>query len=390
MKKDGIHGLPSMGLKMIAMVIATQAYALQGSIVPPASPSTPTQASNRIPNLFFSPVGTYTVAVPAGWRTQWTAATPTGAPSELQMLAPEGTWPNQITISVIHYSMAHRTPDHYLRQLLHSEPGRKANVPQRLKTVVLAGKEATLIDVATKRYPALGISGEPVAALQRSVVIPASIGFFVLRFDVPEKLIAEYERDFADALDSFNQHSPSGRTAEAVTPAEYAVYEAFFSANPPELLNGPQFFDDVVRARTLMVETIAVAKDAKPGWPASDLTGVSADMAADYRTRNEREWMVTDRIAVANMEVVSRAEFDARLKVARASPIGVLHERPSALVGSYLRVSRIGFNRACDKALLKVSLTDPGTMHTSYLVLMRRTGTEWRFESVAGQQFRIH
>lgn len=355
------------------------------------SPRPPEREEENALKTYAAPDRTYTVEVPKLWRLKWSPGSASGEASELQLVAPNGSWPNQVFISIRHYAGAHRTWERYLRERLHPRFGRLTDVPGTVTDVItMSGLHAKSLDVDTKRHPLPGMTGEVVPALQREIVVPAASGFFVLGYDVPQRLAVHYRPHFEVLTASFAPTDRSAAAADPIAADEYAVYAAFLRSRPAARPNGPQFFEDVPRARLLVGHTLALGKDAgKPDWPARDLRGVEPDLAADYRAKNAQEWVLTDRIDVPDLAVISRKALDAKLDAAGLRGLGVPRQPSLDLHGGYATLSRVGFNRAGDTALFKVALTNPGTMHTSYLVLMRKQNGIWTFADVAGQDFMI-
>ena len=115
-----------------------------------------------------------------------------------------------------------------------------------------------MFEEAIVRYPPAGMSGDKVPSLVRHVVVPASRGFFVLKYDAPEGSAQEYQPVFDRFVESFAPADSSQPLAQdPIAAREYEVLAALFGVRAPSGPDAPQFFNDVPECRLV----------AAPLWP---------------------------------------------------------------------------------------------------------------------------
>jgi hypothetical protein len=244
--------------------------------------------------------------------------------------------------------------------------------------------------LADKRYPPLGMSGDPVPSVVRHVVVPASRGFFVLRYDVPAGEDGRYRAVFDRLMASF---APADRDAPAaqdpIPPAEYEVYAALFAAKAPGGIDAPQFFSAVTGGRLVRGSTLAIAEPLPAGWPGRDFGALVPGLAEDYRAKNRTAWPLTDRILVPMLRVIPPEELDSLLKAGMEGP-GADARNPLGIESDYVTLSRVGFSASGDLAVLSAAFTTPGAMRAQYLVLMKKREAAWELDKVAMEGLIYH
>lgn len=334
--------------------------------------------------------GAYTVRIPKAWKLTW-LGDPTGRePSELQLASPGEPRPEHTTISILHYARVHQTPERYLFDLQHLFIGGKDEVRSTVMDVMVAGIPAKAMDVSTNRYPPLGMTGEKTPAFIRYVVVPARQGFFVLRYDVPERLAIAHRGMFDLVVESFvpaDRGLPS--TQDQIPANEYEIYEAFFNAQPPKGPNPPQFFDDALKCRLVDGETLSLDKPLSPVLLKEEFDVADPALVNDYLAKNQKVWQLTDRIMVQSLQVLPSEELKARLSAFLRRPAG-REAKPSFLDQGIVTLSRVGFNATGNFALFSVAMTYPGTMRARYVVLMHKKGGAWSFVKVTMDDLIYH
>lgn len=326
--------------------------------------------------------GAYRVDLPAGWEPAWSPAPNAMEPTELQLAAPDQAWPNHVVISVSHYASPHRTPQRYLYEIENPTIGGREDVRSPVAAVIVAGTEASALDIATYRYPLPGMAGEKVAAFVRHLVVPADSGFFAFRYEAPAQLAAGYRATFERLVASFVPRN-SAQTArqEAVTDREYEVLSAFFKSKPLKGPDVPEYFDAAVSGRYVVGRTLMPRKARTVTWPNGVLGDIEADLIDDYWDKNRKESLLTDRILVPHLKVASPEAVSAQLAAGLRGSGGV-NDR-LLYGGAIIYLSRIGFNRAVDAALFSVALNYPRAMGARYLVLMKKVDGTWRLTRAA-------
>ncbi len=173
--------------------------------------------------------------------------------------------------------------------------------------------------------------------------------------------------------------APAGK--DPIPAAEYQVYAALFGVQGPSGPEAPQFFGDVPKCRLVAGPTLAVEKPLPDSWPGEGFPPRGSDIVRDYLAKNEKAWPLLGPIPVPDLTVLSPEELETRL-----SAIGLREGVDTGalrLSGGFLRLSRVGFNRAGSLALFSVAQTEPGTMRTQYIVLMKKNAGAWELEKVA-------
>ena len=359
----------------VLMFFSWNVFALEPGSSSPDKPATGALMS------YAAKSGAYRVGIPEGWEATWSPAPNGTDASELQLAAPDQAWPNHVVISILHYASVHRTLQRYLFDIENPTIGGREDVRNPVSEARVAGLEAKSLDVATYRYPLLGTDGEKVAALRRHVVVPAGTGFFVFRFDAPKQLAAAYRVTFERVVASFVPQVPAATSApDPIPDDEYEVLTAFFKSPPPKGSDVPEYFDATVAGRYLVGRTLAPRQARTATWPSTALGELGAELIEDYWEKNRKEWLLTDRILVPHLRVVSSEEVNAQLSAGLKGSGGSdrrLHG------GGIVYVSRIGFNRAKDAALFGVAVNYPRAMGARYLVLMQKQDGAWRLVRAA-------
>lgn len=332
------------------------------------------------------PGGAYTLGAPDGWDKTWTESAGWRAPSELKLAAPAEPWPGYVSITVLHFAGAERTPERYLFDQQGSLFGKGDGVGAGIKDASVAGRPARVFEMAIDRYPPLGMTGDKVPSRVRHVVVPASRSFFVLRYDAPESSAKKYQAIFDRVVESFAPADKDVPPAQDPIPArEYEVYAALFGVKAPGGLNAPQFFSSVPDCRLVAGPTMAIDKPLEPGWPGEDFGALEPAQVEDYKAKNQKEWPLTDRIMVPGLTVISPEELAARLKDS-----SVEEGNTFGLRGGIVSLSRVGFNSTGDLAVLRAAITTPGAMRARYLVLMKKREATWGLDEVAMEGLIYH
>jgi hypothetical protein len=151
---------------------------------------------------------------------------------------------------------------------------------------------------------------------------------------------------------------------------DYEVYTSFFATEKLPAGELPQFFDDAVRARKIYGNTV-IAKEVKPNEIAflqKSFGEQFNSLFEDYRKNNKVEYLVKERILVPYLSIMTKEQKEKMQS-------GKLVEVPSQLTGEYVSLSRAGFNKSRDNALLHINWS--GSAATSYYVLMRKQDNKW-------------
>ncbi|MEN6561107.1 MAG: hypothetical protein ABFD52_10060 [Acidobacteriota bacterium] len=327
--------------------------------------------------------GSYTVGIPEGWNPTFTKSQGWRSPSELGIAAPGEKWPSYVTIAVLHYGEAQMTPEKYVFDVR----GRSGDGAGE---ITVSGRTARVFDEKIERRPLAGLSEEIVPSLVRHVVVPGGRGFFVLKFDTPEKAAAKYRPVFEAVVASF---SPADKgqpiPSDPIPAGEYEVYAALFRARAPGGLNSPQFFEAVPAGRLVHGTTIALEKPDEPVWPVEGFGPADAALVEDYRTKNAKAWALMDRIMVKDLEVISPEEFESRMSASLEGP-DQRREALIALRGGIVSLSRVGFDRTGALALLSAAHTSPGAMRAQYLILMKKIASGWTLDKVVMEDLLYH
>lgn len=178
----------------------------------------------------------------------------------------------------------------------------------------------------------------------------------------------------------------TGPSPDPIPDIEYEVFTALFAVQAPGGLNSPQFFEAVPEGRTVSGTTIALKDPKDRIWPVEGFGPVDKALVADYRAKNLKPWPIQGKIKVEYLVVLTPEELDARIKSAAEDPDGY----PFGFSGGFVSLSRVGFNKAGDLALLSAAHTSPHAMRAQYLVLMKKTAEGWRLENVIMEDLLYH
>lgn len=151
---------------------------------------------------------------------------------------------------------------------------------------------------------------------------------------------------------------------------EYAVYTDFFSTGKPTTFELPQFFEHAIQCRKIF-GTTDLAKQIKQDELSSlkKFFGVVVTSSLkDYIKKNTTEYLVKERIKVADLTVFTKEQRDKLFSAG-------LSEVPSHVTGEYVSVSRIGFNEAKDTAFLRITLNSSAV--SGYYVMMKKNENKW-------------
>jgi hypothetical protein len=338
---------------------------------------------------FSAPGGGFSVEIPAGWESSWTKAPTWDSPSQLMLFVGGKAWIDYVAITVLHFENAARTAERYLYDQKQAFAGR-TDATAAESVMKVAGRDSSVLEVRARRSSPLEATGEAVPAVVRHVVVPATRGYFVLRYDAPAGVDNAYRTTFDRVLGSF---APGDKGTpippDPVPYAEYQVYAALFASEAPGGIDSPQFFDAIPKGRLVEGATMALDKPLPAGWPGKDFGPLDPGMADDYRKKNASEWPLTDRILVPWLRVMPPDEISARLKEAAEDPTGDIHGW-MGLDSSFITLSRVGFSAAGDRALLSAAFTSPGAMRAQYLIVMNKTAGTWRLERAAMEDLIYH
>jgi hypothetical protein len=171
------------------------------------------------------------------------------------------------------------------------------------------------------------------------------------------------------SIQGMSQKTDNNKLKE-VDAMDYEVYTSFFAAEKLPAGELPQFFDDAVKARKIYGNTV-MAKEVKPNETAflqKSFGEQFNSLFEDYRKNNRVEYLVKERITVPYLTIMTKEQKEKMQS-------GKLVEVPSQLTGEYVSLSRAGFNKAKDTALLHIDWS--GSAATSYYVLMKKQDNKW-------------
>lgn len=180
--------------------------------------------------------------------------------------------------------------------------------------------------------------------------------------------------------------SKAAAAQDPISAREYEVMTALFAVKAPGGLDSPQFFDAVPDGRIVDGTTIALKDPKDRVWPVEGFGPVDKSLVEDYRAKNLKAWPIRGRIKVEGLIVLTPEELDARLKSAAEDPEGYHF----GLSGGFVSLSRVGFNKAGDLALLSAAHTSPHAMRAQYLVLMKKTAAGWDLDKVMMEGLLYH
>jgi hypothetical protein len=180
--------------------------------------------------------------------------------------------------------------------------------------------------------------------------------------------------------------SPAAAGRDPVADGEYEVYTALFAVKAPGGLNSPQFFSAVPEGRMVSGTTISLDDPEDRIWPVEGFGPIDKNLVKDYRAKNAKSWPIRGKIKVEYLVVLTPEELDARIKAAAEEPGG----HPFGVSDGFVSLSRVGFNKTGDLALLSAAHTTPGSMRAQYLVLMKKGASGWGLDKVVMEGLIYH
>lgn len=179
----------------------------------------------------FEPRGReYSLPLPPGWTLAGDADKATGVDFEVRLTVPGPGLLDYALISVRCVTSPHRTLERFLYDLRHpafaSPAAQAAALQTEIRREALSGQEAWV----TERQGERSLIGfdERVPVRTRTIILPQSVGFFVLTLDTPEASAAQTLPAFGRLAREFRpllQPRPRGPELSA---GEREVYASFF------------------------------------------------------------------------------------------------------------------------------------------------------------------
>ena len=192
------------------------------------APATPTKPNSGEGDNYNCADNSFTVIVPKDWKK-----TESGHPygdltqiSGVRLTGPINPDDVPATISVLHYSGKHifKTPDEFIHNELNSIVRIDYDRNAPISAIKIAGRPGKIFKIKTfelvyfpqPKMPPMpeGVVYElvpphkQVDMMEQYIVVPASQGYFVLRYRSPVKLVPEYQRIFEKVVESFRPLLP--------------------------------------------------------------------------------------------------------------------------------------------------------------------------------------
>ena len=324
----------------------------------------------------YEPTGKFfSVLIPSGWKQREFDFMKEHNEYEVMIWAPGHEGLEYLMIKTAYYAEEYRTPERFIHDLIN--PTFKPQGAERdpLTDVIISGRKAKALDIKKFRYPMAGMEGQPVKTVERYVVFPAAKGFYVFLYDAPANIAEANRWIFEKILESFDPAVPDKTDSEPMREIgddEYEVLTDFFSTEKMPEIELPQFFENVIKGRSVYEKTLLGEKLDRESL--KDLEKVFGKLDSfliqDYQHKNMMEYAIKDRILVPYLRIFSEQQGKNAFR-----DLGNGLERFSERRSGIMYLSRIGFNREKNNALFYVSQdASPGT---SYFVLMEKTDKKW-------------
>jgi hypothetical protein len=164
--------------------------------------------------------------------------------------------------------------------------------------------------------------------------------------------------------------SAINNSPKEVDKMDYVVYTSLFANPKLPNIELPQFFEHAANARKVFGSTV-IAKEIKPNelnFLHKSFGESFNSLYEDYRKNNRVEYLVKEAIGITGLTILTK---EGREKMFS----GKLVEVPASVTGEYVSLSRVGFNKARDKALFHLNWS--GSTATSYYVMMQKQDNKW-------------
>jgi len=302
---------------------------------------------------------------------------------ELTLRAPGQESLAYLMVRVSYHWDASATPERFLYDLLHPRYGSQRT---DAKVLLMTGPETKTLEIKKLRQALQGMSGKPVSAIERYVVIPAHTGFYVLVYDAPEALFKENKWVFDKMVSSFQPRvnlKAKPKPIAEVSHDEYEVYADFFSTDR-EAMSGfeiPPYFTNTYRARHVYYETSTRKNLEKETlkFLLENFGTLDKSLMRDYIEKNKEIRILRDRMVVPWLQIVQTNEpYREGLRG---------EEQPLTVFSDEVFLSRIGFNKKQDTALFYVSQN--GAPMTGYFVLMVKKENRWVIKNAVLEDLKI-
>lgn len=334
----------------------------------------------------------FSVLIPPDWGKEENFFPKSNKEYGVRLRAPGLSGLEYVLIDIAYYAGRHRTPERFIFDKLNpSWPKGVEHTP--VQDVTISGMTSKTFEIKSSRFPIAGIGDAKVDALERYVVFPARKGFFVLLYNAPAGAAEQYRALFDKVLHSFKplisaQAGPGNRNK--ITEEEYRVFTAFFSIKEtPGTSNSPMPHDFPSKGRLVSEKTSAGKKITgdffeNPDKPSDRL---DASLIESYNNRNTKEYLITDKILVPELRILTEEEKEAikeKYGFGKGFSRGLMESYPLHNGITYL--SAIGFSSEKNTALFSVSNSN-GLTGVSYYIVMEKTGNGWRLKNAVLNDF---
>lgn len=323
----------------------------------------------------FTPKAKYfSLKIPGDWDKTETDLTGKGGDYQLMLSAPGVEYREYATITVDWIADETKTPERYLYDLQNPQYKPPYEDLGQIMPVTVDGKQAWRLEMKSKRSPLIGTQDESIDVALKYVVIPASVGYYVIRYDVPMKTTRLYIDIFDAVVNSFvpqTTFQASTKSVKEISEEEYKVFTDFFKISENSVTVFPEYFDNVFHINSVSAITL---KAKKPNYKMMKkfLGDGYKPLYKDYLMKNALEYLIKDKILIPYLSVVSEK------KKKMINNENYLSETPSRM-SEMIYLSRVGFNSTKTRALFYISVyTAPGT---SYFVVMLKIGDKWVYEN---------
>lgn len=339
---------------------------------------------------YVSPNRSFSVLMPAGWEKgeQGFLAEKTDS---LRFYAPNAFYPDHVYIEIVHDARRHKTAKRFIYDQLKTGMSQGEAEPVDLQSQNVAGRKAQTFTRSISRWSVADPSGKKTEAMEKFVVVPRQEGFCVLTLSAPAASFANYVPVFDNILASFRFHAEEMPSkTDDVTDEEYQVYSDFFHVRKAPDLTSP--VSDLFPSQgRLVYELTSTAKK----MTAAELKNIQASLGkegasilGDYRRKNAKAFLLKDKIMADGIEIFTEQDMsEATGENLRGFSEALTKKHP--LRGELVRLSRIGFNKARDRAFFHTSIAS-GFMGAAYYIVMQKTDATWRLQNTFLENYWIY
>jgi len=322
----------------------------------------------------------FSLLVPSDWKLLYYDMMNDENQYELKLIKPGKEDVDYFLVNVNYYADAYKTTERFFWDLMHPEYKSPDLKIGKIQHIVVAGRQASTLEITTIRTPLAGTEGNPTETLKKYVVFQLEKGFYVFLYEAPTKTTAINKGVFNKIVSSFKPLvTTTSKTIPApeITNEEYKVFTDFFNTGKLSGFEVPQYFEYVFKGSAVFEKTQTMKKaemDLLNNLTKTFGKGTLSNIL-NFRLNNRKAYSIKDKILVHNISIMSEMKQE---KIHQS--LGEMSAKSSRFQLDVNWLSRVGFNPTKTTALFYISHS--GSPATSYWVLMEKKESTWTIKNV--------